>query len=592
MWPFTPSYPELHPADVGSPSIFDDESQGSAVYDYIVVGGGTAGAVVASRLSEDSSTRVLLIERGSALNTWASRVPAISSNYVTDGSPAYRFDSAPLEYADGRTTEMAGGKALGGTTRINGLMYTRSSAADFNRWRDSGRQGWGYDEVEPFFIKSEGFQGKTASEHHGVKGPWKTRGWDNIYLPAIAKTVEAAKCLGIPLVDDINTPDAPAVACARLHVTLDENSRRCSTFDAFLPLGIALARKGHLKICTQSIVTRLRIQDSRAVGVFFEKEEEGLERQFYARARREVVVCCGAIGSPQLLMLSGIGPASHLQSLGIDVMKDLPGVGSNLQDHPAIPTTYRIPLADSMHVLLDRPLRAIQEFLKYLLWGEGLLLNPNQISIYVRSALLEPDMSTRSATSAELDATLPANIPDIEIQPIAFNLSDVKVAPGTGVLTILGILLQPKSHGTVRLVSRDPLVGPKCDLAFMADPADRARLRTAVKLCKRFGEAMRAAGYPLEDETVVASDSEAGLDAFVNTHVRTAFHYSSTCRMAPEDDVRPGVVDDRLRVHGVRGLRVADCSIFPDVVSNHTQAPAVMVAEKCAHMMLEDARHS
>jgi choline dehydrogenase-like flavoprotein len=245
-----------------------------------------------------------------------------------------------------------------------------------------------------------------------------------------------------------------------------------------------------------------------------------------------------------------------------------------------------------MHVLLDRPLRAIQEVFNYLLWGSGLLLNPNQISIYLRSALLEPDMSTRSAASSELDSTLPANIPDIEIQPIAFNLSDVKVAPGIGVITFLGTLIQPKSHGTVRLVSRDPRAYPKCDLGFMADPTDRARLKTAAQVCKRLGEAMRARGYPLEDELVVPSQSEAEMDAFVNTHVRTAFHYSSTCRMAPEDDTQPGVVDDRLRVHGVRGLRVADCSVFPDVVSNHTQAAAVMVAERCAHMVQEDALHS
>ncbi|KAJ7664845.1 hypothetical protein B0H17DRAFT_1162731 [Mycena rosella] len=446
MWPFTPAYPD----------------EGNTVYDYIVVEG---------QSSEDPTVRVLLIERGSALNTWASGI------------------------------------------------YTRGSAADFNRWHESGRQGWSYEEVEPFFIESEGFQGKT---HYGSKGDYKyvfdflSRTVEDARMGQIPPSlhrqvrnssilsVEATQCLGIPVVDDINTPEAPAVACARLHVTLDNNARRCSTFDAFLPLDVALSRKDHLKICTKTVATSLHIKRNRATGVFFEGEEP--EKQFYARARREVVVCCGAIASPQLLMLSGIGPASHLQVLRIDVVKDLPGVGT----------------------------------------------------------LPEPDFSPRTASTSELDSTIPANIPNIEIE----------VPPGTGVFSLLAILLQPQSHGTVRLASRDPRVRPTCDLA------------------RRLGQQMRASGYAMEDENMLAGEHEEDLDAFVKKSVVTALHCTSACRMAPETDVRPGVVDDRLRVHGVGGLRIADCSIFPDIVWNHPQAAAVMVAEKCAHMMLEDARYT
>ncbi|KAJ6632114.1 GMC oxidoreductase [Mycena sp. CBHHK59/15] len=592
MSPFNPGYPTLSPAEVGSQSVISDDSEENAVYDYIVVGGGTAGAVVASRLSEDPSVRVLLVERGEAVDTWASRVPLLSANYQAKGSPADRFSCAPLDNVDGRALEMVLGKALGGGSRINGQVYTRSSAADFNRWSECGRQGWSYDEVEPFFTKSEGYLGLPVPKNHGSNGPWKIQPFKKFFFKSTALCAEAAQLLGIPLVDDINSPTAPAVACTKLHTTIDGEAHRSSTFHAFLPLDVAIARKDHLKICTGSVATSLHIQKGRVVGVFFEREqsESDTGRTFYACARREVVVCCGAIGSPQLLMLSGIGPASHLKSLGIEVVKDLPGVGSNLQDHFGVSTMFQIPLKDSFHIVRDRPLRAMQEFLKYLVKGDGLFLCPiTQISIFLRSALLGDDLSLHNADSSQLDSTLSTNIPDIEIMPVSYNTTDYEVEPGTGLLSFLAVLLQPNSRGTVRLVSRDPLVRPTCDLGFLSDPRDRALIKTAVKFSKRIAEKMREQGYPMADQNVPTSESGADLDAFVNKSARSTFHYSSTCRMAPENDPQPGVVDDRLRVYGVQNLRIADCSIFPDILSNHLQAPAAMVAEKCAHMILEDA---
>ncbi|KAJ7276739.1 alcohol oxidase [Mycena rebaudengoi] len=589
MWPFSPAYPVFRPADVGS---LHSDNAGTAVYDYIVVGGGTAGAVIASRLSEDPSVRVLLVERGGAVDTWASRVPLLSANYSSPGSPAYIFNSAPQANIAGRSLQMVTGKALGGGSRINCLLYTRSAAADFNRWSDSGRKGWSYNELEPIFKKSEGHIGSPVSKSHGSTGPWRTRTRDFFYFQSTAKCAQAAESLGIPLVEDINTPDAPVVACAKLDATIDASGRRSSTFDAFLPKSVALARKDRLNICTHTVVTSLHIQNNKACGIFFEPEEPvGTHgKPFYARARREVVVCCGTIASPQLLMLSGIGPASHLKSLDINVVKDLPGVGSNLQDHFGVVTMYRIALRDSFHIVRDSPLRALFEFFKYLILGIGLFLCPiTEISIFLRSALLGEDYTIHVEDRSQLDSTVPANIPDIEIMPIAFNCTDGEVKPGTGLFSFLAVLLQPKSRGTVRLLSKNPRVRPECDLGYLTDPRDRALAKRAVKLSKRIAEKMREGGYVMADQQVPRSESEADMDDFVNTSARTTFHYTSTCRMAPADDPQPGVVDDRLRVHGVSNLRIADASIFPDVVSNHCQAATVMVGEKCAAMILEDA---
>ncbi|KAJ6561504.1 alcohol oxidase [Mycena vulgaris] len=597
MWPFNAPYPVLKPEEIGSQRVFlspdaSNERDAHAVYDYIVVGGGTAGAVVASRLSEDPSVRVLLLERGGAVNTWASRVPLLSASYVSPGAPVYRTPAAPMKNLDGRVLTMIRGKALGGGSRINGMVYTRTFASDYNHWSESGRQGWSYDEVEPFFIKSEEFLGP-KTPHHGSEGPWKTRLFNRYFLKPTARCADALESLGVPVVEDINTGENPAIACGKLHATIDNNSRRSSTFDAFLPQHVAVERKDRLKICTGTAATALHFAGNRVVGVSFCEELESEPepgRHYYAHARREVVVCCGAIGSPQLLMLSGIGPKAHLRERGIPLVKDLPGVGSNLQDHFGVSTMYRVPLEDSFHLIRDRPLRAIQEFLKYLIKGDGLFLCPiTQISVFLRSTLFGDDMTLLSKDPAQLDSTSSENIPDIEIMPIAFNTTDTELPVGTGIFSFLTVLLQPRSRGTVRLESADPLRPPKCDLGFLTDPADRILMRKAVRICRRIAEKMREEGYPMADLNLPNSESDADLDAFMNTSYRTTFHYSSTCRMAPEDDACPGVVDDRLRVHGVPNLRIADCSILPNILSNHLQAPAVMIAEKCAHMILEDA---
>ncbi|KII84131.1 hypothetical protein PLICRDRAFT_118582 [Plicaturopsis crispa FD-325 SS-3] len=600
MWPFNPSYPILSVHDAGSETkLSDKESKGRGVYDYIVVGGGTAGCVLASRLSEDSNVSVLLVERGGASQSWESRVPLLSSDYRRKKAPAMLWDAAPLSNINNRVVDMLSGKALGGTSRINSMVYTRGSASEFNRWSRSGRKGWSYDEIEKYFKKSEDFTGRPVPEHHATGGPWPNRSHDYYHFLSTEKCAQAAETLGIPVVSDINSPDAPAIACGRLNVTIDQHAHRCSTFDAFLPLPLALERQDRLKICAGGLVTLLDIEsgpqgNKRAVGVFFEEEQSENARTYYARARKDIVLCAGAIASPQLLMLSGIGPAAHLHQLGIKVQKDLEGVGSNLQDHLGVSTIYQIPMSDSFNILHSSPARVVRELVKYIVSGTGLFLSPiAQISIFVRSMLLDNESKIKPHQPADVDSRNPDNIPDIEIMPVAHSTREVEdveaVDSRVGIFSFLSVILQPRSAGTVRLASADPKVRPRCDLAFLSDPGDYEMMRKAVRLSVKIASTMRARGYNIINYIVPEDNSDTAIDNFIRTNARTTYHYSATCRMAPEDDPRPGVVDDYLRVHGIGRLRVADCSIFPDIIANHLQAPAAMVGEKCADMIKMEA---
>ncbi|KAJ7234304.1 alcohol oxidase [Mycena haematopus] len=571
MFPWSSPYPTI-PLDAAS---FE-----ATVYDFIIIGGGTAGCVLANRLSEDPAVKVLLLERGDARTGWATRVPLMSTNFMGDESAAYRWP-ATLPVGTDRTLSLVTGKGLGGGSSINSMQYTRGSPKEYDLWSQNGRQGWSYAEVEPYFKKSEHFVNASVSaQYHGTQGEWKVRDMGELYFSTAKSCAEACAALGLPFNKDLNDPATPLTVCAKLDCTIDARGYRSSTFTAFLPQRLAEKRRSHLHICTGAAVTALDLDvDSNGQfivrGVAFQTNEPG-SKVWHARAKKEVILCAGAIATPQILLLSGIGPEANVKK---PLKKELLGVGQNLQDHMAMGIMYSVPTDQSLHIIQSSGLRAVIELLRYVAFGEGLFLSPvTQLSILVDSALIDDE-----GRVTPQDTTKPARLPDLELMPVHFNYSDPPVHIESGVLSLKVGLMRPHSRGTVALASPDPLQRPACDLGFLSNPADLAVMRRGIRLAKRIGEKMRELGAPLKDLYMPESETDGDLDTFVRRTVRTTYHYGCTCRMAPERDA--GVVDDELKVHGIARLRIADCSVIPEMMSTHLQAPAVMIAEKCADMI-------
>ncbi|RPD76871.1 alcohol oxidase [Lentinus tigrinus ALCF2SS1-7] len=585
-------FPEVLPEEVGtpipvSPSIPID----TYTYDYIVVGGGTAGCVLASRLSEDGDVSVLLLEQGPVADTWASRVPLLSGNMFAKDSLAARWWSLPLKNADNRFLEIIRGEALGGTSRINGMLYTRGSPGDYNQWKALGHDGWAYSDLERYFVKSEKARSHPSAPFRGKTGMWENRQFKDIPYKTTAYVDHAVELLGIERVPDLNSPDAPAACTGIVDIVQDSEYHRHSTYRAFLHPTLAQDRWKHLKICPNSIVSRLELERAGeslyATGVYFEAtNSRKAGYRYLARAREEVVLCAGALGSPQILMMSGIGPQAHLLDKGIPVHQDMPAVGGHLSDHMGVPVAFEVPLSDSLHHLEESPLKAVMELARYILSGQGAFSRPFQnSSTFVPSRLLDDSGSIANKDPRRLDASLPENRPDIELMHIAHDCGDYDVS-GKGVYTMLVTLIRPKSEGSVRLATSNPRARPDVDLGFLSDPSDYAPLRKGIRLALRISEEVRKQGYPLMDLKVPDGTSDEDINRFIREHLRTCFHYTSTCRMGKETHgERPSVVDTELKVHGVRGLRVCDTSVFPEIIGSHIMAPAVMVAEKCADTM-------
>ncbi|EJF60327.1 hypothetical protein DICSQDRAFT_63293, partial [Dichomitus squalens LYAD-421 SS1] len=414
--------PELKPQDVGvAVPIAPQISLDTYAYDYIIIGGGTSGSVLASRLSEDPSVSVLVIERGPVAETWTSRVPLLSSNIFDKDGPIRTWWSLPMRNANNRFAQIMSSEALGGVSRINGLLYTRGTPGDYNQWKALGNPGWGYEDLEPYFVKSEKTSSHPASKFRGHDEPDLQRSLPYESIVKIADSiVRALQKAGIEQVPDLNAPDAPAACVGRTDHIVDNDHDRSSTNRAFLSPQLTQERKSRLKICTSTLVTRLELaglgDEFRAVGVHFEANDPRLARQqYFAKARREVVLCAGALASPQILMLSGLGPEEHLRQKGISVVRDLPAVGNHLQDHVGLPIMFEVPMRDSVHQLQTNPLMAAVEFGKYLVAGRGILSHPLELmSTFVPTRLLDEDLSLSTHDARELDASIPKNRPDIE----------------------------------------------------------------------------------------------------------------------------------------------------------------------------------
>lgn len=530
-------------------------------FDYVVVGAGAAGCVVASRLSEDAKTSVCLLEAGPTDQSVLIRAPAGVVAMVPTRLNNYAYETVPQLGLGGRRGYQPRGKVLGGSSSINAMLYVRGHRWDYDHWAELGNPGWSYDEVLPFFRHSENNERFGPDDFHGRGGPLNVADLRSP-SPINQAFLQAARNQGISPNEDYNG----AEQFGSFHYQVaQKNGERCSAASAYLT---PHRSRPNLNIETRTVASRICFDEGRAVGVEFLKGGQ----LHTVRARREVIVCGGAFGSPQLLMLSGIGPAHTLQRLGIPVLHDLPGVGQNLQDHIDYAQAWRArsdtPTFGISLRGIGRIARAIFEWRRH---RTGLITSP----------FAESGAFARSRSDVA--------VPDLQLIFAVAIVDDHarKMHLGHGFSCHVSVL-RPKSRGSVTLASRDPRAAPVIDPAFFSHPDDMALMLKGAHLMQSIlGEPALASYrgrrmlYPLRP------GDEAHLEADIRQRSDSQYHPVGTCKMGPAYDTG-AVVDAKLRVHGVSGLRVADASIMPTLVGGNTSAPAVMIGEKAAAMIRTD----
>jgi choline dehydrogenase len=532
--------------------------QDSGSFDYIVVGAGSAGCVLANRLTANGRHRVLLLEAGGEdRNIWI-HVPIGYARLFADAKHNWLYNSEPEPELNGRQIIQPRGKVLGGSSSINGLLYIRGQAEDFNHWRQLGNAGWSFEDVLPYFRRSEDQQ-RGEDGLHGTGGPLSVSDVSEGH-PLCEAFIEACEQAGLPRTDDFNGASQEGAGYFQLTT---RHGRRWSTARGYLKP----ARKRHnLQVISNALTTRILFEGRRAVGVEYVKDGG----KHTARANAEVIVSGGAFNSPQLLQLSGVGPADLLQEHGIDVIADMKGVGADLQDHYQARVNYRCNTRNTMNDMMGSMAGRIAAGLRYALLRKGFLtIGAGYAGAFAKT---DPMMAT----------------PDVQFHFILFSADSVgqKLHPWPGFLTSI-CQLRPESRGFVRIKSADPAQAPAIQPRYLTAQADRDCMVAGMKLLRRVMSQPAIMRY-IDEELAFGQKIQSDDDylAYVRQRGTTVFHPTSTCRMG--SDVT-AVVDERLRVHGFEGLRVADASIMPTVVSGNTNAACVMIGEKASDMILADA---
>ncbi len=529
-------------------------------FDYLVVGAGSAGCVLAGRLSEDPATRVLLLEAGPPDRSLWIHLPIGYGKTMWSNTYNWRFQTDPDPNMNGRRIYWPRGKTLGGSSAINGLIYIRGQREDYDHWAALGNTGWGYRDVLPYFIKSEGNQ-RGSNPFHGGDGPLKV---SDIGAPheLIEAFIGGASQIGIPRTNDFNGNRQEGAGYYQLTTS---NGWRCSTATAYLKVA---RKRPNLRIETQAFAAGVDFEGQRAVGVRY--RQGGVMKT--ARCTGEVLLCAGSIQSPQLLQLSGIGPRALLEKHGIPVVVDAPGVGENLQDHLQIRLSFEctrpITTNDQLNSLFGR----LKLGLQWLLFRSGpLAVGINQGGCFMRAL---PDE---------------AQTPDIQfhVSTLSADMAGGKVHPYSG-FTMSICQLRPESRGHIRIRSSDPFEPPEMQPNYLSTELDRRTVIAGMKAARAIAASEAMQPYVLREvKPGPLETTDAQLLAFCRDNGATIFHPTGTCRMG----VDPlAVVDTRLRVNGVTGLRVVDCSVMPTLVSGNTNAPAVMLAEKAVDMVREDMK--
>jgi len=522
------------------------------VYDYVIIGAGSAGCVLANRLSANPNNRVLLLEAGGRDRNPFIHMPAGLSRLVRHGGVNWGYCTEPQAELDNRRLYWPRGKVLGGSSSINAMCYIRGQAEDYDEWAASGCEGWSYADLLPYFRKSEDQQ-RGADTYHGVGGPLAVS--DLRHTNRLSETfIHAARQTGQPLNHDFNGPRQHGFG---LYQVTQREGRRCSTATGYLD---PVRERDNLTVAIRALALELVLDGRRVSGVRYRKRG-----QVHTAEGGEVIVCGGAINSPQLLLLSGIGPAEHLRETEIEPTLDLPGVGANLQDHLDVCLIQR----SRKRITYDQP--------NELAIGFNYWLSHSGIG---SSNIAEAGGFAPGAASTDLR-------PDIQMHFVPAQLDDHgrNRLPGHG-YTVHACYLHPRSRGSVRLRSRDPEQHPAIDPRYLSDPADRAGMVEAARMAREilaapaFAEYRGPAIFPGE-----AVDSDAGMLEFIRRKAETIYHPVGTCKMGPGSDDE-AVVDPDLRVHGLEGVRVIDASIMPKLISGNTNAPVIAIAEKIADVLL------
>ena len=532
---------------------------GKMDFDFIIVGAGSAGCVLANRLSMDPTNRVLLLEAGPKDNDFWIHVPMGFGKNINNSKVNWCYRGEPEPFCRDRSFLLPRGRVLGGSSSINGMVYVRGQVEDFDHWAQLGNRGWSYEDVLPYFKKSEN-NSRGPSRIHGVGGP--------VFVSDVSESnglcdllIKAAQEIGIPKNNDINGRIQEGVG---YHQATINNGRRSSAATAYLN---PIRKRSNLHIQTNALVAKVTFKGRRATSVIYKVDGDFRE----ARANKNIVISAGTYNSPQILELSGIGKAERLKGLGIDVVHELPGVGHDMQDHHIVKLRWRItePVTYNEQT---HGWRAMQTVLRYLLFRRGVLSMPTTpISVFTR-------------TRQEL-AT-----PDLQIQVIPGTYEDFesrKLDADPGV-TMGATMLRPESRGSVHIRSKDPHESPAIFNNLLGTEGDRQTAVLAARLCRRLMEApaiKEIVGKELTPGSDVKSPED--LREAVRDMVQSNWHPTSTCRMGSD---RLAVVDDSLKVRGLSGLRIADASIMPTVVSGNTNAASIMIGEKASDMILEEAK--
>lgn len=522
-------------------------------YDYVIVGAGSAGCVLANRLSEDPDVSVLLLEAGGAdWNPWI-HVPVGYFRTMHNPATDWCYMTDPDEGIKGRRLQWPRGKVLGGSSSLNGLLYIRGQRQDYDGWAASGNKGWDYDSVLPYFRKSE-CQERGADEYHGTQGPLHVSDL-RLRREIAERFIQAAKAAGIPENSDVNGATQEGVGYFQ---QTSNKGLRCSTAKAFLRPAL---RRSNLTLIKRAHCQRLMLQGKRVVGVEYSQGA----RIHQVHADREVLLCSGAIGSPQILQCSGIGDARHLEMVGVECLHHLPGVGENLQDHLQIRLVFKT-RCRTLNDEVRHPLKKLVVGTQYVLTRTGpLTLAASQVCVFTgsREGMQRPDIQ-------------------FHMQPLSADKPAEGVHPFSA-FTASVCQLRPTSRGYIRITSPNPGIYPSIQPNYLSTEEDCRVAVDAIKVARRIAKQEPLASVITEEYVpgVGYQSDEELLDA-AREYSQTIYHPTGTCKMGHDEFA---VVDDQLRVHGLEGLRVVDASIMPDIVSGNTNAPTIMIAEKAADMI-------